>query len=448
LVDGERLPSDRFRTACRELHQRVTTDPRDWDLLAFPVLSVVLDWLADRARQRLRLPDDTAARRALHLALYLVATNQTDPRFAETDTAPLAGLVYDWMKRHRDRYGGVDVNIWKFRGNPAAFDETLGFFRNLVTQSALPRVDPGHEVVVNATSGTPALIFGLLVGLEPALPDTTQIIVVPPGSARPLPFALLPELRRLQLLRDAHTALLRWEPALAATFLAQAQAPRPLITFTSALAQRLSFDFSTALSSVEEVIAQATGRLRQLAIQVQADLLELARAAARAATAREPEPGIYPSLLREVWQSARIAWEQERYADFLARLFRLEEGTLRWAVERFLGRPAGDQLVVEGEPAIDVARRKVAHFGAAVGPAVMVGLVVGIGAAGRETAHEARAVLVDLVAIGVVIAVPAVPDALVAGEDRHAALEVHRALRTSDGGICARGRLRSAGALP
>ncbi|MCS7257113.1 MAG: hypothetical protein RMJ05_06125 [Thermomicrobium sp.] len=339
--DGQRLPGDRFRSACRELHEQVKADPATWDHLAFPVLSVVLDWLADRARQRLRLPDDTAARRALHLALYLVATNQTDPRFAETDTAPLAELVRGWLERQRGQYGGLAIKIWEFSGNPAAFDETLRFFRDLVMHRALPRIEPGHDVVVNATSGTPALLFGLLVGLEPALPETTQVIVVPLGAERPLPFALLPELRRLQLLRDARTALLRWEPALAATFLADAHAPPALVTFTRALAERLAFDFSAALSLVDEVIATSTGQLRQLAAQAQAELLELERAAARALAAREPVPDVYPLLLREVWQSARIVWEQERYADFLARLFRLEEGALRWAVERFLGIPTG-----------------------------------------------------------------------------------------------------------
>jgi len=347
--DRQRLPADRFRSACRELHEQVKADPATWDRLAFPVLSVVLDWIVKRTRQRRRVSDEVA-RKALHLTFYLVATSQADPRFAETDTAPLAELVRGWIarQRERERYGGADVNIWKFRGNPAAFDETLRFFRDLVMHRALPRIEPEHEVVVNATSGTPALLFGLLVGLEPALPETTQVIVVPLGAERPLPFALLPELRRLQLFRDARTALLRWEPALAVMFLEQAQAPRPLITFTGALAQRLAFDFSAALSLVDEVIATSTGQLRQLAAQAQAELLELERAAARALAAREPVPEVYPLLLREVWQDTRIAWEQGRYADFLARLFRLEEGALRWAVEQFLALPTGVEYGSDG----------------------------------------------------------------------------------------------------
>jgi len=336
--DRQRLPADRFRSACRELHEQVKADPATWDRLAFPVLSVVLDWIVRRTRQRLRRSDD-AARKALHLTFYLVATSQADPRFAETDTEPLGKLVEDWLVRQRDRFGGLAVKSWRFQGNPAAFDETLAFFRARL--ASVPSIAAGGDVVVNATSGTPALIFGLLVGLEPALPETTHVIVVPPGAERPLPFALLPELRRLQLLRDARTALLRWEPALAATFLADAQAPPALVMFTSALAERLAFDFSAALSLVDEVIANSTGQLRQLAARAQAELLELERATARALAAREPLPDVYPLLLREVWQSARIVWEQERYADFLARLFRLEEGALRWAVERFLGIPTG-----------------------------------------------------------------------------------------------------------
>jgi hypothetical protein len=45
------------------------------------------------------------------------------------------------------------------------------------------------------------------------------------------------------------------------------------------------------------------------------------------------------ALLREVAYSAEIAWRNGRYADMLGRIFRFQEGVLRWIVERYLGLP-------------------------------------------------------------------------------------------------------------
>ena len=84
-------------------------------------------------------------------------------------------------------------------------------------------------------------------------------------------------------------------------------------------------------------------------------------------------------------------------------------------VEPDFGRPAGDEFIVEPHPVVAVFGGKIAHFFSTVGPAVVIGLVVRMRAVVGKPAHQPRAVFIDFVAVGIVVAIPTVPHAFVFG---------------------------------
>ena len=340
LLDEQPLPRDPFRTTCQELPDTVKRDPSCWNRIRFPLLERFLQWI-----RTLDGPDAPLALRDLHLSVYFIATDQRGGRFAETDTVALAALAEEWVKRRQEAFGALRVRRWTFEGNPAAFDETLSFFRKLAAEGAVPSIDAPTHVLVHVTSGTPALVFGTLVGLAPVLPRSTLVLVLPPGADSPLPFALLPELERLQSLRDAALALEHWNPALAAAFLERAGAPSPFQQMLRALALRLQFDFERALRLLErEVLPHgAFPELRRLAEEETRYLQALVQAVECIRAAETPPPEPYRGLLAELWQSAKIAWSRNDAATFLATLFRFQEAVLRWATEHTLGLPTGSR---------------------------------------------------------------------------------------------------------
>ncbi len=359
LLDEQPLPRDRFRSTCQEVLDALKRDPSRWSRIRFPLLGRLLQWV-----RTLDGPDETPlATRDLHLSVYLIATDQRGGRFAETDTVALAALVDEWAKRQRHEFGALRVRRWIFDGNPAAFDETLRFFRQLAADGALPSIDAQTRVLVHVTSGTPALVFGTLVGLAPVLPRSTLVLVLPPGADSPLPFALLPELERLQSLRDAALALEHWNPALAAAFLQQAGAPSPFQQMLRALALRLQFDFERALRVLErEVLPYAAfPELRRLAEKETDHLQALVRAVERIREAETPAPEPYRELLAELWQSAKIAWSRNDAATFLATLFRFQEAVLRWATELTLGLPTGSRREGGKTVSLPAYQERLAH---------------------------------------------------------------------------------------
>ncbi|MCS7051973.1 MAG: hypothetical protein NZL87_10185, partial [Thermomicrobium sp.] len=302
--------------------------------MTFPLLDPLLRWIAS--------PASSGSRPALHLYAYLVATDQREARFRETDTAPLAELVTRWLEKVRpERFGGLSARSRLFTGNPAAFDETLRHFRSLATRKVLPQRLEAPEFLVHVTSGTPALVFGVLLGLAPILPPETRVVVMPPESTRPLPFELLRALGRLQASRDASLALAHWAPELAATLLERSNAPDSLVEAVRAFRDRLSFDFRRALARLEQqVLPSASSELRRWATAQRDEVASLAEAV-DALRRTSPAPRLVQLLLYELWQGTRIAGEQSRSLEFLARLFRLEEALLRWTVEQWLALPTG-----------------------------------------------------------------------------------------------------------
>ncbi|GBD20859.1 hypothetical protein HRbin28_01307 [bacterium HR28] len=342
-VDGQLIPQDDFRTACEALlaeleHDRSAVLTR----LGAPILERIVTWILDRHAD----PDYRP-----QLRIYLIASDQEDKRFRHTDTIPAARLLQAWLPHVFDNGSIERVSLWRIDTNPADYDDAVRFYRLLIGQRALPDPREFAAIYLNPTGGTPALSFGLLTVLAPFFGERTVVIYMPARTLRPTPLDVGATYRQFQALDDAMRAIERYDFAHAAHLLRVAMAPLPLYAFAEVLAYRLAFDFRRALQRLEgTVIPASRGTLRQLARREQDTLHRLLSDAETLEQAREPVPDRYPALLAELYGSASIAWEQERYADFLARVFRFEEALLRWAVEHCLRLPTGVDRDDRGRP--------------------------------------------------------------------------------------------------
>lgn len=337
-VDGERIPEGQFRSETERLRDALTAD-RQGTLarLRCPILDSVIAWVIER---------HTAPHgRKPHLTVYLVATDQSDPAYRETDTVHAAALAREWIQA---RFGAgnratasLSVKQWTYTGNPAAFDDTLRYFRTLIAHRAFPELDPDTTLYVNVTSGTPGLVFGLLAGLAPVLDERAVVLYKGPHDPRPTPTRLIPELRRARLLDEVERWLKESDFSAAARLLDSVEDMAPVARLAYAVVHRLDFDFARALRDLDDVIQSASGEMRRLAQQLQRELNELLRRVDALSEATTAMPEQYPPLLRELYVNTCLTWEAGRYADFLARAFRLEEAALRWAVEHVLRLPTG-----------------------------------------------------------------------------------------------------------
>lgn len=343
LLDSQPIPQQSFRSTCEALLNTLKQNRSAvLSRLGAPILENIIRWILERHANFGDRPQ---------LRVYLVASNQKDEHHRKTDTLPAAQLLQVWLPDTFGKDTIESVKLWRIDTNPADYDETINFFRELITKRAVPDPHEFAAIYLNPTGGTPALSFGLLTVLAPFLGEHTVVLYLPVHAERPTPLDVAATYRKYQALEDAQRALERYDFAHAAHLLRVAKADPPLYAFSEVLAYRLAFDFRRALYHLEETVIPASrDTLRALARREQDTLHRLLFDAKALEQAREPVPDRYPTLLVELYGSAWIAWEQERYADFLARVFRFEEALLRWAVEHCLRLPTGAERDDQGRP--------------------------------------------------------------------------------------------------
>ncbi len=342
-VDGQHIPQEHFRPSCETLLAELERDrPSVLSRLGAPILERVITWILDRHAD----PDYRP-----QLRIYLIASDQEDDRFRHSDTLPAARLLQAWLPDAFGKDSIERISLWRIDTNPADYDDAIRFYRLLIGQRAVPNPRDFAAIYLNPTGGTPALSFGLLTVLAPFFGERSIVLYLPARTLRPTPLDVGATYRQFEALNDAIRAIERYDFAHAAHLLRIAMAPLPLYAFAEVLAYRLAFDFRRALQRLEgTVIPASRGNLRQLARREQETLHRLLTDAEALEQAREPMPDRYPTLLVELYGSAWTAWEQERYADFLARVFRFEEALLRWAVEHCLNLPTGAERDDRGRP--------------------------------------------------------------------------------------------------
>lgn len=286
-----------------------------------PLLRPLVAWLLDR-----RAKDQTP------LQIVLLATDQDPPH--PQDTVFAAQLLERWLLA-RFPQSSVACARDKLSGNPSDYDAMYRAIRR-VLQTLKPGEPP---IYLSLTAGTPAMTFALTVHALDLFGSHCSFLYLPRGSETPRELRVRRWLQQAALLADARRELQRGEFGRAAVLLRQAGVPNAFAQLAEAADHRLAYHFEEATTTAKQ--AQRDPRTRSVAQEFLRELeeLEAARRLLDEKGGQQAVPHAYEPLLSELVANLRLAWENDREADFLARLYRFHEAMLRWLVEEQLAAP-------------------------------------------------------------------------------------------------------------
>lgn len=312
--DGQFL--DRARERGEEIWNLLQRDPAAAERLTFPIIEPSLRELLRSHPEGLDL-------------LALFGTDQEDPRFRHTDTLFFAQIIAQVLP---GRLGGKVRRAEArtiARINPSLYDEAFEAMGRLLRE--LP-CDPREVEVcyVVLAGGTPACNTALLLQGVRYYGDRLQTVYLPQGREPVFLRAGQQVVRAFQ--EEAAVERLRHlDFANALPLLERLGAPPGLIPLVRYAARRLDFDFEAAQEALREAYRDGDRALRQFIDErrLRDDLDPLLREGEGRSRLK--------ALLRELFWNARITYLHRRYADFLGRVYRLQEAVLRLLVEEIYG---------------------------------------------------------------------------------------------------------------
>lgn len=278
--------------------------------------------------------------------VVLYGTDQSDPNFAQTDTLYCAEIARKKLAALLDRPAAqFEIRVGLVRDvNPSFYDETYEAYGQLLSDWA---VDAGAQVYVILAGGTPACNTALLLQGVRRFGSRLQVVYVPQGK-EPLRLRVGRQIEESFIEASAVEALRRLDFANALPYLVRFDLDPGLVDLARYAAARLDFDFQSAQDWVEAAIRDGSREVRSFAGDMRHDLdILLARS--------DVSGERLPALLVELYWNAAITYANHRYADFLGRVYRLQEAILRSMVETVFhlstdlepGRAAGVQQAWE-----------------------------------------------------------------------------------------------------
>ncbi len=264
--------------------------------------------------------------------LVLFGTDQPEGLVAERHRQKDTLHFAEVMARHYRSQRAVPIRqaeALQVRGVDAAlYDEAFEAYGKLLAE--LPqKVDACYLVI---SGGMPACNAVLLLQGVRRWGERARVLYLPEGRAEPRELRagaqILASLQRAVV--EAH--LERLDFAAARALLPAVDAPRCVHGLVAYGQQRLDFDFDTARATLlDEVERHGDLAVRRFVDSVRCDLDPLCGDAGSTERLR--------TLLAELFWNSEIAFEQQRYADFLARVYRFQEAVLRYLVETTYGWP-------------------------------------------------------------------------------------------------------------
>lgn len=314
LKDGQEIRPP--RPEGERLLQELERDPGLAQRLTFPILEPCL-------RELLRMHPE-----GLDL-LVLFGTDQREASHRPTDTLHFAQILARLLpERVGPQLRGVKVHL--LQGiNPALYDEAFDAMEEALRQM------PGEVSVCYAilAGGTPACNAALLLQGVRHYGDRLQAVYLPMGEKAPHTMRIGRQVKDAFREEAALERLRAHDFASAQRYLENLRAPSGLIALVEHAARRLDFDFLAARRSLERAFQEGDSDLRAFIKErrLREELNELL----------EPEGSLQrlPALLRELFWNARATYRHRRYADFLGRVYRMQEAILRLLVERIFGLP-------------------------------------------------------------------------------------------------------------
>lgn len=310
-VDGSILEKQAYRAQCErildELKQR-GTDYRG--RIAAPMVETVLDYVLSETGQ---VP-----------AIFLFVTNQADERYRQSDTIASAEVIKHYLNNEWKQSKGVNekmyVRIVELSRSPAHYDEMYTNYGERI-EELKPKLLSYERCYVSATGGTPACGFGILTQSIRLLGRLTYPLYVPEGSHKAEPLSITDQLLRDDRLAKAREMIGAGMFGAAARLLEEARAGRDVVAVAMYAEHRLNFDFARAEGSLWGVwdVLDSRGLLRKLIDDLPS-------------SSRDNR-----AVLRDIFFSAQVLWEMERYSEFLSRAVRFVEASCRQIVSDYLG---------------------------------------------------------------------------------------------------------------
>lgn len=335
LMEGDRLLELRPPRAegQRLLAQYASAAPR----VALPIIEPGLRYiLSDPA--------------CLPAKVILFGTDQGGGKFADTDTLFFSQII---CQKLPDLFPGGRLEAQRVliqRANPALYDEAYEVFGQLL-QEYPPAA--GQQIFVLLAGGTPACNTALLLQGVRRYGSELQAVYVPPQKD-PLRLRVGRQIEDSFQEAAAVEHLRRLDFANALPYLTRLQVNPGLTGLVEYATRRFNFDFPSARQSLEAALRDGNAAVRALCDTLRRDLDAL--------PAADDAPGDLLALLGELYWNARITYEHRRYADFLGRVYRLQEAILRHLVETVY------HLSTDLSPAVAAANQQAWEDGIATNP--------------------------------------------------------------------------------
>lgn len=287
---------------------------RDWPAcephLSLPIIGKALDYVRQQAGQ-------------LDLVV-LVSSDQLGregvaERHLAQDTCELAPVVERLLVEQYGVAAGAFVH-WTVTDNPADYSDMRAFFHERL--AALHAGHPGATFYLEVSGGTPAMTSMLLTVGAAVFGLDARPLYVSEHEEQPFPLDLGRRLVADALGRTIEANLDIYAYHAAANtvrdnlaLLREFVPAEPLLAVLEYARQRINFNFDRARVALNEVsVTDWAERLEKLAAELYED---------------QPE-----WLLREICHNAQVKLNTGAYGDFLTRMFRFDEATLRYTAHK------------------------------------------------------------------------------------------------------------------
>ena len=295
--------------------------------LSLPIIGPVLDELLPKSSPE------------TDIKLYCFGTDQQDEKFRKTDTLYFAELA---VRKLRLIYAESDYSFLSKTIsdiNPSLYDEAIDAFQSVFVEISKPDYT---QVFVILAGGTPAFNMALLLQGIRFFGDRIQVVYQAPDS-KPLFLRVDQQIKQSFNESTAIELVRKRDYANAAPFLERIQVGEGLTYLNQYVARRLNFDFAAANAALQQALRFGDVGLRDFVNNY------LRKGLAQGVDPAVPDTDRLLFLIQELAWNAEITYLQCRYADFLGRVFRFQEASLRYLVEKIFGFPTDSHLPETGE---------------------------------------------------------------------------------------------------
>ena len=335
------------------------------DAISLPIIEPALRFILEQqqlTRERGRKKAKPPSSNRLIERLVLFGTDQSDPRYQDSDTLYSAEVAARRLPElFPDKLAAIDV-VRVADINPALYDEAFEAYDTYLSRYKAAEEDICYIIL---TGGIPACNTALLLQGVRHFGRSLRVVYQPKeGKARELRVGA-------QLLNtfDEIIALDRLQHhdfANALPILERLRVHPEIVHLCRYAAQRMAFDFASARLAYDAAMRDG-GRETRRFLRDHETILQL-----NTLLTTQEGPQINEdrmrSLLQELFWNASVTYRHHRYADFLGRVYRFQEATLRYLVETIFRMPTDlnprykQQTQVQWEAAIQANSHLLAYL--------------------------------------------------------------------------------------